>query len=106
MISMRLVTGLLVVGLLLASAPAPARAESGVLDPNISIAVLVVVVGVLGWVAWRMEKEDEADHFQARAILPLHLPSEDAAFGFVFDPVTSEDARVEYTAGLAIGRRF
>ena len=106
MTSRRAVTGLLVAGLLFASAPAPARAESGVLDPNISIAALVVVVGVLGWVAWRMEKEDEADGFQSRAILPLYQPHDDAAFGFVFDPATREDDRVDYAAGLAIGRRF
>lgn len=84
---------------------APARAESGV-NAQVTIGLLVVVVGVLGWVAWQMEKEDQADAVDMRALLPITDPHKNTAFGFVIDQEPRLDDRVIHTAGLAIGRRF
>lgn len=95
----------LIVCLLGSHAPQPARADSGV-DPVVTIGLLLVVVGVLGWTAWQMEKEDKADAVRMRALLPLTDPAKNTAFGFVVDPASHPDERVIYTAGLAIGRRF
>jgi hypothetical protein len=64
-------------------------------------------VGVLGWVAWNMERADEEDQFQSRALLPLHVSAdESAALGFVLDPEVRGHDDTVFTAGLAIGRRF
>lgn len=84
---------------------APARAQSGV-DPVVTIGLLVVVVGVLGWTAWQMEKEDKSDAVQMRALLPITDSRKDTALGFVIDPESRPDDRTVYTAALAIGRRF
>ncbi len=97
----------LVISVLGVSMPVPARAESGTIDSNVTIGLLVVVVGVLGWVAWNMERADEEDQFQSRALLPLHVSAdESAALGFVLDPEVRGDDDTVFTAGLAIGRRF
>lgn len=103
-----IVVSALIVGLLCAAVPTSARAESsGGLDPNISIGILLVVIGAVGWVAWTIEKEDKAEQIQARAILPVYRSTDDdAAFGFVLDPKSDESHGVVLTAGLAVGRRF
>ncbi len=86
----------------------PARAESSTLDPNLTIGLLVVVVGVLGWVAWTIDKEDKADRIQARsALLPLYQSDDDsAAIGLLLDQSSAESDELAFAAGLAIGRRF
>lgn len=100
----------LVAGLLLASVPSSARAEddsSSGIDANLTIGLLVVVVGVLGWVAWTIEREDKEDRVQTSALLPLYRSSDDdAAIGFLLNQEPHEEEGVIYTAGLAVGRRF
>lgn len=98
----------LISGLLLASTPASSRAEgSGSINATATIGLLVVVVGVLGWVAWQMDKEDKADGFSSSTLLPLYRSYDDAsAIGFLLNEEAAADRDVSFTAGLAVGRRF
>ncbi|MBW7909111.1 MAG: hypothetical protein H3C50_09385 [Kiritimatiellae bacterium] len=91
-----------------AALPAPsARAESSTLDPNLTIGLLVVVVGVFGWVAWTMDKEDKSDPMMGRALLPLYRAEDDsAALGVLLSPSVTESDELAFATGLAIGRRF
>ena len=104
----RMLAGALVMAVAFAAQPVPsARAASGVLDQNLTVGLLVVVVGVLGWVAWHMEQEDRADSLQSSALLPLYAAEDrDLAFGLIWRPETRDESRAVYTAGLAGGRRF
>lgn len=102
----RIVCMALVVALLGLAAPAPARAESSGINAYGTIGLLLVVVGTLGWVAWSMEREDKAEHYQVSAMLPLYCVDDaDTAFGLLLDEREEAGAPV-LSAGLAIGRRF
>jgi hypothetical protein len=86
--------------------PTPvSRADSGV-NAYATIGLLLVVVGVFGWSAWQMEKEDKADAFQSPAWLPFREPLANSAVGLSLGPDTRVDDRVIYLAGLAYGLRF
>lgn len=98
----------LVAGLLLTSMPSPARAEdSSSISATATIGLLLVVVGVLGWVAWQTDKEDKADGFSSNTLLPLYRSYDDAtAVGFMLNQESSPDQDIALTAGIAVGRRF
>lgn len=96
---------LLAFGIFLFAPARTARTESGV-NAVATIGLLLTVVGVLGWVAWQVEKEDKADAFQSRALLPFGSPDADTAVGLVLDPESRPDGRVIHTAALALGVRF
>ncbi|MCZ7591114.1 MAG: hypothetical protein M5U15_02700 [Kiritimatiellae bacterium] len=98
----------LIAGLFLTALPPSARAEeSGSISATATIGLLLVVTGVLGWVAWQTDKEDRADGFSSNALLPLYRSHDDAtAIGFMLNQKSNPDQDIALTAGFAVGRRF
>lgn len=84
-----------------------ARAESGV-NPVVTIGLLVSVVGVLGWTAWMMEKEDKADAINMRALIRPGQPARDRDWGFVLDSESQPEfeRQIAVLAGIGYSFRF
>lgn len=88
-------------------APVPARAgEDDTLNTEITIGALVVVVGILVWVGWKMDEEDRQLRAQPQRLLPL-LADEDRALGvYLDDPVSGPEGDFDVSAGLAFRADF
>ncbi|MCS6771285.1 MAG: hypothetical protein NZ740_04590 [Kiritimatiellae bacterium] len=81
------------------------RAESGV-NPLVTIGLLVTVVGVLGWTAWQMEREDKEDAINMRAWIPSRRAPDRSAWGLVLDGNVDPSAAPALLAGVGYGVRF
>lgn len=94
---------------LAAATPSGARAEGDdTLNTQITIGTLLLVVGILVWVGWEMDKEDDLRKAQSRSILPLLADAEDArAVGLYLDDLSDHgEDELDLSAGLAFRADF
>lgn len=86
--------------------PSEARADDDTINTQITIGSLLVVVGILVWVGWQMDQEDDLRKAERLRVLPV-LADDDSAVGIYLDQLSQhrEDAQ-DLTAGLAFCADF
>lgn len=91
-------------------APRPACAaygddEDGI-NKTLTIGLLVVVVGVLVYVGWKMDQADKELKTEDSRLLPLLAANDDSRIGLYFDNASADADALDLTAGLAYRTEF